>query len=70
MALAVLCNGLNKKFRNSTIKVRAFVVDHAARPGSDMEAIRVARILEKLSTGFISVFGRALSVQMADGHRD
>lgn len=50
MALALLCSGLNKDFPNSTLKLRAFVVDHAARPGSDIEAQQVAKDVGKLST--------------------
>jgi len=50
MALAVLCRGLNRDFPNSAVKLRAFVVDHAARRGSDVEASQVAKDIGKLGT--------------------
>ncbi|KAI9868266.1 MAG: hypothetical protein M1830_005683, partial [Pleopsidium flavum] len=48
MALAVLCRRMNRDFHNSKVKPRAFVVDHAARSGSDVEAAQVARNIAKL----------------------
>ncbi len=48
MALAVLCKRLNKDFPNSAIKPRAFVVDHAARSGSDIEASQVAKTIREM----------------------
>ena len=50
MALAVLCRGLNKEFPNSVIKLRAFVVDHAARRDSHLEASQVAKDIKKMGT--------------------
>ncbi|KAI9841687.1 MAG: hypothetical protein M1830_007844 [Pleopsidium flavum] len=50
MALVVLCRRMNRDFHNSKVKPRAFVVDHAARSGSDVEATQVARNIAKLGT--------------------
>jgi len=48
MALVVLCKRLNKDFPNSAVKPRAFVVDHAARSGSDIEASQVAKAIREM----------------------
>jgi len=50
MALAVLCQRLSRDFPKQKVKPRAFVVDHAARSGSDLEAARVSKNIGKLGT--------------------
>ena len=52
MALAVLCQQMNKNFPNSAVKLRAFIVDHGARHGSDHEATLVSQYLQRI--GMIS----------------
>lgn len=66
MALTVLSKNLSIKFPGSSVKVRAFVVDHAARSGSDIEAAEVAKVIKKMGTEANTVFKRALSGAMAD----
>lgn len=50
MALAVLCKRLRIHYPKVKISFRAFVVDHAARVGSDLEAAQVSRNIGKLGS--------------------
>lgn len=66
MALTVLSKELCRQFPNSAVSLRAFVVDHAARAGSDIEATEVAESIKKIGTETNTVLKRALSDAMAD----
>ena len=65
MALAILCRRMNMAFPKSAVKWRAFVVDHAARYGSDIEASHVAKMVKNLGNGIHCVRPR-LAGRMAD----
>ncbi len=48
MAMLFLIKKMNSEFPMSRVKVRAFVVDHGARQGSDEEAQRVSKMVSNL----------------------
>jgi tRNA(Ile)-lysidine synthase TilS/MesJ len=50
MALATLCSKLRQSPEGSGLSFTAFIVDHGLRSGSDDEALKVAQLLENIST--------------------
>jgi tRNA(Ile)-lysidine synthase TilS/MesJ len=50
MALATLCSKLRQSPEGSGLSFTAFIIDHGLRPGSDDEALKVAKLLKNIGT--------------------
>lgn len=55
MALAVLCRNLTNDYPRLNLKVKAYVVDHRARPGSEAEAAGVAKTLSDIGENELNI---------------
>ena len=53
IALASLCQALAESRPELRLQFKAFIVDHRARDGSDLEALKVTSILQSFGTSFV-----------------